>query len=589
VIPRAAACVGNPPAVPPELLCIPARDETRRIDRWDCAHVLDPWLRRLGRQEALCRGIVGRLAAVFLRLKGHQRLGFARLGDYTRERLGLGAREVQELARVATRLDSLPALAAAFETGVLSWAHVRLLTRMATPDNAAAWVERAAGLTVRELAALVHSARDVARDDDEAIDGEPAMRFRVACPRRVRTAWRQAVELARRIAGEELAAWEAAEGIAAEGLSARPAPEGAMEPSPAPGWSGSGADREAALPSARWLPVADAAPMDIAQLAAGCEELDARALDARMRAGLAAMSRTDWQLGRLLRLFLDLRLERILGFASGAAYVRERLGCSTRKARALVAIERRGFSAPALIEAYREGQLSWLRALTVLPVVSESTARAWLARAAEVTLRRLADEVDWALASRNGLAAVAPPPPDADLAVESRQMCSPGTWAPCDADVAFVGPAAVVALLRAAITAFMRPGDVPWQGLERLLRHVTTEWEGRPRHRDPVFARDGWRCAVPACTSRRNLHDHHLLFRSRGGGNTRDNRVTVCAWHHLHGLHGGRVRAWGRAPARVRWELGVEAGRAPLVRTCGDRYHRTGPRTSLARSAPRTL
>ena len=78
-------------------------------------------------------------------------------------------------------------------------------------------------------------------------------------------------------------------------------------------------------------------------------------------------------------------------------------------------------------------------------------------------------------------------------------------------------------------------------------------------------------------------------FAPAGGGNTRDNRVAVCAWHHLHGLHGGRVRAWGRAPARVRWELGVEAGRAPLVRTCGDRYQRTGPRTSLARSAPRTV
>jgi hypothetical protein len=174
-------------------------------------------------------------------------------------------------------------------------------------------------------------------------------------------------------------------------------------------------------------------------------------------------------------------------------------------------------------------------------VVGERTAAAWIARAQEVTLRRLADEVDWALAARDGLEPVTPPPPDAHLDLAERQMCSPGTWAPCDDHVTFVGPAAVVGLLRAAVAAFARPSDVPWQGLERLLRHVTAEWEARPRHRDPIFARDGWRCAVPACTSWRNLHDHHLLFRSRGGGNARDNRITICVWHHLR--HSRRARA----------------------------------------------
>ncbi len=621
------------PAVPPELLRVPAREETRRVDRWDCAHVLDPWLRRLARQDALARQVAGRLAAAFLRSKGHRLLGFARLGDYTRERLGLGAREMQELARVATRLSALPSLARAFETGRLSWAHVRLLTRVAEPEDAAAWVERAAGCTVRLLAAQLRAARraadagDAAGSDDSAavangpaaiatgaaaadpgpaaaatgpaaaatgpaaaaserngeltadpldddtIDGEPPVRFRVACPQRVRAAWRHAIELARRMAGEEFVVWEAAEAIAAEGLAAGPAPDDVATPWPEQGWQGAGAATETPnAAQARWLPVTDAAPVDLEALAAGCESLDARALDARMRAALQAMARTDWQLGRLLRLFLDLRLERVFGFASWSAYVTERLGCSTRKARALVALERRGFTAPELLDAYRAGQLSWLRALTVLPVVSESTAPAWLERAQAVTLRRLADEVEWALAARDGLEPVAPPSLDADLAAVPRQVCSPGSWAPCDSDIAFVGPAAVVALLRTAIAAFARPSDVPWQGLERLLRHVTAEWTAQPRHPDPVFSRDGWRCAVPACTSRRNLHDHHLLFRSRGGGNTRDNRVTVCAWHHLHGIHGGRVRAWGHAPAGITWELGVAPGRPPLLRTCGDRY-----------------
>src|SRR5439155_20197127 len=131
------------------------------------------------------------------------------------------------------------------------------------------------------------------------------------------------------------------------------------------------------------------------------------------------------------------------------------------------------------------------------------------------------------------------------------------------------------------------PTEPAWQGLERLLDHVHQEWSTQPRHRDPIFARDGWRCAVPACTSRRNLHDHHLLFRSCGGGNARDNRITVCAWHHLRGIHQGRVRAWGTAPDAVTWELGTRPGQPPLLTLQGDRYmegsdHMTYPRDPLS-------
>src|SRR5881409_2577129 len=58
-----------------------------------------------------------------------------------------------------------------------------------------------------------------------------------------------------------------------------------------------------------------------------------------------------------------------------------------------------------------------------------------------------------------------------------------------------------------------------------------------------------------------------------GAATTRENnRVTVCAGHHLHGIHAGRIRAWGAAPDRITWELGVRPGRPPLLRLEGDRY-----------------
>jgi hypothetical protein len=141
----------------------------------------------------------------------------------------------------------------------------------------------------------------------------------------------------------------------------------------------------------------------------------------------------------------------------------------------------------------------------------------------------------------------------------------------CDVTVSFTGPASVVALLRNVVDAFALPEAPRWAAFERLLLHVITHWESTPRHRDPIFARDGWRCTVPACSSRRNLHDHHLMYRGRGGGNHRTNRVAVCAAHHLHGIHSGVIRAWGTAPADVHWELGVRRDAASLLTYVGDR------------------
>jgi hypothetical protein len=140
-----------------------------------------------------------------------------------------------------------------------------------------------------------------------------------------------------------------------------------------------------------------------------------------------------------------------------------------------------------------------------------------------------------------------------------------------DAEIRFSAPASVVALFREALDVFSLPGLPRWSALERVLRHVIVHWESSPRHRDPIFERDGWRCAVPGCSSRRNLHDHHLQFRSRGGGNACENRVAVCVAHHLHGIHEGVVRASGSAPRDVRWELGVRACGPPLLVFVGDR------------------
>jgi hypothetical protein len=91
---------------------------------------------------------------------------------------------------------------------------------------------------------------------------------------------------------------------------------------------------------------------------------------------------------------------------------------------------------------------------------------------------------------------------------------------------------------------------------------------------------------VPGCSARASLHDHHVVYRSRGGDHAWTNRVTICAAHHLHGIHGFRVRVQGVAPDDLTWEIGLRDPLPPLLRTHGDRY--LPPYTGALDSLPGT-
>ena len=109
----------------------------------------------------------------------------------------------------------------------------------------------------------------------------------------------------------------------------------------------------------------------------------------------------------------------------------------------------------------------------------------------------------------------------------------------------------------------------PGEAFEAMLDHALQEWLPREKRRarkaEPVYARDGWRCTAPGCSSYRNLEDHHVIFRSRRGPHALWNRTTLCAWHHHRGVHAGRIRCTGTAPDGLRFELGLRAGKPPLL------------------------
>src|SRR5207244_9938811 len=124
---------------------------------------------------------------------------------------------------------------------------------------------------------------------------------------------------------------------AAEGLAARPARGEAWPQSwtPATGLVDPEETRDV-FAELDWTAVVEAIPEDVERLAHGADDLDAVALDERMGSVVRAMHRIDWQMGRLLRVFLDRRLYRLMLFPTAARHLTERLGIATRRARALV-------------------------------------------------------------------------------------------------------------------------------------------------------------------------------------------------------------------------------------------------------------
>jgi HNH endonuclease len=123
-------------------------------------------------------------------------------------------------------------------------------------------------------------------------------------------------------------------------------------------------------------------------------------------------------------------------------------------------------------------------------------------------------------------------------------------------------PRRVHRLLCAAFRA-AREAEGTWLGpgacLARVAELFVETWkpllEERSTPHRRVLARDGGFCQVPGC-SRAAVHAHHVVYRSRGGGDEEENLVSLCAAHHLHGVHAGFVRVRGRAPDALQWEMG---------------------------------
>ncbi len=532
--------------------------ESRYDPRTDEIEALDARLVLLARSGAPLRRALARIAGVFVRRRTWEPLGFARPADYARERPGLSARELHDLAHVDRALAKLPAIDAALATGQLGWTKARLLCRVATSEDEAHWLAAAGRLSAARLAREVRAIDVGALEAGGAdpADDEPGERevLRVRAPRHVKGRWGAVKCMLRRVTGEWLPTETCVELVAAEVLSAiRLEVDPAALPPLAHRVRSSMADLEL-VPEPAPAPAGPRLPSPFVEaLVARLEDADPRELDARLCRAAALEQGLLAQVGPLLLAFALARGHFDFGFRSLDAYARERLGISPRKARALLRVERACALAPAFGEAWRSGRITWSQAQVLVSLElaqgSEPFHAAWLERASGVTVRRLEDDVEHALAS-GAFDPVRLPELPEGVQIGAQPMGGPET----DVWVANV-PADVARLFRACLCSVARRLGTPGAALEAMFDHCIDTWRCPTPRAHRVFERDGWRCTVPGCTSQRNLHAHHVLFRSAGGSDDDANLTTLCAAHHQRGVHTGVIRISGRAPGELVFEL----------------------------------
>ena len=553
---------------------------------------IDEELYRLARGAGRLRLRIGQ--ALHRLDHGYHELGFSTLSAYALERCCRGGRWAAESRALGRRLQSLPQLRDALETGSIGWSMAELLARHATPQIEAALLEVARGKTVQAM-------RIALSPNDELDNDELARTLSLTVP--VEEAWalqatRMMIEhMDGKSTGEHWLGSLLAEGYVSllELIDPGENDFSAGIEAEDTAWRAEMKQlqhlhAEAELrshPAVAMQPTAGQAP-DVDDLPTGIE-----ALDTRIRQYSAELSSRDLFFGQVAQRFLALRGWQSLGFVSEAHYARERLGMSRASLRSKISLARRSHGLDHVVDALQQGRIGFEAAQLVARIATVDTERAWVERAAHRTFKHLREEVQAVeLATRFGGKTDRSPPSEEHIeqmqALERSILSGEllrsvaGDQAMDDSSDALdeATPVQISGSPGGKATLRMRvPGDLllHYRQLEGVLRQklpgmgflqflcwsfwrtwvpalgVSDKWEA-------IYRRDRYRCTSPVC-HQRNVTLHHVQYRARAGTDSPDNLTSPCAFCHLQGEHGGRLKILppGSDPT---WLL----GRRPIMR-----------------------
>ena len=514
------------------------------------------------RDEAVCAEaarVIDRLLAPFARGRGAVevgigegldrlskgdrvlRLGYSGIGDYARERLGIAASTARKMARLARELRGRPLVRLAVQNGEMSVRQAEAILPVAHGDAEASWVARGRMDTVRGLKVAV-KAPDAAEPEEDEEWGRLSMPLSPES--------RAVVEEGLAVAGKALGA-NVPKGLrygalCEEFLSAHMAPDdgGGVEAAV----SASAKDLLASIKerleqeSAQWAFLAQVEPVPAPRPRPDAED-DPWLLDEELRRFMGMRDQWDGAFGHLALVFRSLEGWRYLGFASFEHYCCERLGMGERTVQQRIALERKLHDFPSLRQAMRDGRVSYEQARLIARYATDATVDSLIDLAGQMTCIELRRELE---------------------VKEEAQMCAKRV-------VDIVAPRRVLVLLTLAFRAARKAAGrwlPPGECLRMIAAHFMEVWKpilaDRNTPQKRVLARDRGYCQVPGC-SRAASHVHHIDYRSRGGADDPSNLISLCAAHHLHGVHLGYIRVSGKAPHGLRWQLGVRLGAAPLL------------------------
>jgi hypothetical protein len=558
----------------------PGPGERTGVLRPDAAAIVDGLLTRVARGRGALDVAIGEQLDALSIGDHFLRLGWSNLGDYARERLGLEPTTSRLMAKLARELRSRPVLREAVRCGEVSARKAQAVLSVARGEDEAAWTGRARAETVRALEAAVREARcgtTVAGDRPAGAGGNdelaaaPSIAAALTLARRAGDAvvasastagtsaagaddesWEQvhvgmteddrakldrAMAVAGRVLGASAPRWQRLEAICQEYLGAHATDDldaeevGAVEHAAVAEWL-EGAKEALEQELDRWdflepvPPVAAPVGPDDA-----ADHADPLALDRRLRELARMRSRWDVLLGHLAMLMRTVGLWREAGFASFGHYCDERLGMAARTLEQRAWLAKRSYELPGLREAMGDGRLPYEKARLVARVANEDTLAAWIERARTTTALDLRREIETG---------------------EDAQMCARGELETVVPRRVRVLVDAVVRTARQAERRWLKSGEC----LGVAAEHFVATWESLlPRRRTPhqrILERDRGRCQVPGC-SRAAAHAHHVRFKSAGGVDAGWNLVSLCAGHHLHGVHLGWITVQGEAPDRLVW------------------------------------
>ena len=168
------------------------------------------------------RLLLGRCLLAMHRSQNYLQFGCSSAIHYATSTLGMRADSARQLRRLAFCLESLPLLTQHAQNGTISWAKLREVARVATPDSEAFWIEICQNHSYQEVERLVAHAQEPKNRSHHS-------ELRIQASAEAMALLERAMQSLSQEAGRILSPGEALEYLAAEYLSRRPLDTAALE------------------------------------------------------------------------------------------------------------------------------------------------------------------------------------------------------------------------------------------------------------------------------------------------------------------------------------------------------------------------